>query len=48
METSADAIQSLRRCIRDLVALSTLPEVWVDQSPLAIAESLADVLLSTL
>src|SRR5437868_2792369 len=48
METHADEVQTLRRCVRDLVALSTLPEVWIDYGPLGIAESLADVLLSTL
>jgi signal transduction histidine kinase len=48
METHSDEIQTLRRCVRDLVALSTLPEVWIDYGPLGIAESLADVLLSTL
>jgi signal transduction histidine kinase len=48
MDTSADEIRSLRRCVRDLVALSILPEVWIARSPLAIAESLAGVLLSTL
>src|SRR5438132_1307583 len=48
MEIPSDEIQTLRRCVRDLVALSTLPEVWIDYGPLGIAESLADVLLSTL
>jgi PAS domain S-box-containing protein len=38
----------LRRAMRDLVALSTLPAVWVGLSREGIGRSLADVLLSTL
>ncbi len=38
----------LRRAMRDLVALSTLPAVWGGLSPDAIARSIADVLLHTL
>lgn len=38
----------LRRTMRDLVALSTLPAVWAGLSPDRIARSLADVLLNTL
>lgn len=38
----------LRRCLRDLVALGTLPALWAGQDPPHIAESLADVLLSML
>src|SRR5438445_11815107 len=37
-------VVELRRCIRDLVALSALPAVWSDYEPLRIAESLADAL----
>jgi PAS domain S-box-containing protein len=37
-----------RRTIRDLVALSALPAVWVDCKPLQVAEGLADALLGTL
>jgi signal transduction histidine kinase/ActR/RegA family two-component response regulator len=45
----ADFEQSqLRRCIRDLVALSAIPAVWTGQRPIDIAESLADLLLSIL
>jgi len=45
----ADSEQSqLRRCIRDLVALSAIPAVWTGQRPIDIAESLADLLLSIL
>jgi signal transduction histidine kinase len=39
---------SFRRGIRDLVALTSLPAVWAGGSPQWIAESLADVLLTTL
>ena len=38
----------LRRTMRDLVALSTLPAVWVGLGPDGIARSLADALLHTL
>src|SRR5947199_3029531 len=34
--------------MRDLVALSALPAVWAGYQPRQVAESLADVLLSTL
>ncbi len=40
--------QELRRCIRDLVALSTLPAVWKDYNLLQIADSVAAALLSML
>src|SRR5688500_3911383 len=40
-----DEVRSLRRNIRDLVALSTLPAVWGDFRPDQLAESLADVLV---
>lgn len=38
----------LKRCIRDLVALSTLPAIWKDHSPRQIADSVAAALLSML
>ncbi len=38
----------LRRTMRDLVALSTLPAVWMSLDPNGIMRSLADVLISTL
>jgi signal transduction histidine kinase len=47
MDADAEQIQ-LRRCIRDLVALSAIPAVWTGQKPVEIAESLADLLLSIL
>jgi signal transduction histidine kinase len=46
--TEAHEIQELRRCVRDLIALSTLPAFWSCQKPSSIAESLADALLSML
>ena len=39
--------QELRRCIRDLVALSTLPAIWKDYNSRQIADSVAAALLST-
>ena len=47
METLTDEIQSLRRSLRDLVALTTLPTIWAGSTPSGIAESLTDVLLTT-
>jgi PAS domain S-box-containing protein len=47
-ETRSDEASRLRRCIRDLVALSGLSAAWNGHDPLQIAESLADVLLHTL
>jgi signal transduction histidine kinase len=38
----------LRRALRDLVALSTLPALWIGHSPSAILESLADAVCGTL
>jgi hypothetical protein len=38
--------QELRRCIRDLVALSTLPAAWKTYDPQPIADSVAEALLS--
>ncbi|GAB9249042.1 PAS domain-containing sensor histidine kinase [Bradyrhizobium diazoefficiens] len=40
--------QELRRCIRDLVALSTLPAIWKDYNSRQIADSAAAALLSML
>lgn len=40
--------QELRRCIRDLVALSTLPAIWKDHDTRQIADSAAAALLSML
>jgi PAS domain S-box-containing protein len=38
----------IRRAMRDLVALSTLPAIWIGLDDEGVARSLADVLLSTL
>src|ERR1700754_2945523 len=40
--------QELRRCIRDLVALSTLPAIWKAYDSRQIADSAAAALLSML
>jgi PAS domain S-box-containing protein len=48
METVSDETRTLRRTMRDLVALSALPAVWVGYRPLQVVEGLADVLRSTL
>jgi PAS domain S-box-containing protein len=40
--------QELRRCIRDLVALSTLPAIWTGYGPQQIADSVAAALVSML
>jgi two-component system sensor histidine kinase HydH len=47
-EPLSDDSRDLRRCIRDLVALSALPAVWVGYDASRMAESLADVLLGML
>jgi hypothetical protein len=47
-ETRSDEASRLRRCIRDLVALSGLSAAWNGHDPLQIAGSLAEVLLHTL
>ena len=51
MDVRANATEEnrrIRRTMRDLVALSTLPAVWIGLDDDGIARSLADVLLSTL
>src|SRR5437764_3020913 len=42
-----DALR-LRRALRDLVALSTVPAAWVGREPAAIVTGLADVLINSL
>lgn len=44
----SDEIRDLRRALRDVIAISTLPAIWTCYNPDDIAQSLADVLLSTL
>jgi formate hydrogenlyase transcriptional activator len=41
-------IHSLRVTVRDLLALSTIPEAWVGREPSAIAADLADLLIGSL
>src|ERR1700757_358039 len=48
MESISDEARTLRRTMRDLVALSALPAVWAGYQPRQVAEGLADVLLPTL
>src|SRR5258708_19582031 len=48
METLSDETRKVRRTIRDLVAFSALPAIWVGYQPRQVAESLADLLLNTL
>src|SRR5688572_23998121 len=43
-----DDISALRRGMRDLVALTTLPALWARSTPREIAESLSEVLLNLL
>jgi signal transduction histidine kinase len=43
-----DDAAELRRNLRDLVALTALPAIWLGQSPQAIVESFTDALLRTL
>jgi signal transduction histidine kinase len=38
----------LQECVRDLVALSTMPSLWSGRSPVSIAESVRDLMLSML
>ncbi|HZO42376.1 MAG TPA: PAS domain S-box protein [Methylomirabilota bacterium] len=45
---SPDEIRRLRRALRDLVALSTIPAAWVGREPPAVAAGLADVLVGSL
>jgi PAS domain S-box-containing protein len=47
MGPEADVLR-LRRALRDLVALSTVPAAWVGREPPAIAAGLADVLTNSL
>jgi hypothetical protein len=47
MGFEADALR-LRRAIRDLVAVSTVPAVWTGRRPRAIAAGLVDVLVNAL
>ncbi len=45
---SPDEVHDLRRCVRDLVAFSTLPAVWENADPPGVGRGLAEVLLRIL
>jgi PAS domain S-box-containing protein len=45
---SSEGTEGLRRCLRDLVALSARPTVWTGYAPRRIADDLAEVLLGAL
>ncbi len=45
---SPDEVHDLRRCVRDLVAFSTLPAVWENADPSSIGRGLAEILLRIL
>jgi len=45
---SSAGIPRLRATVRDLLALSTIPEAWVGREPHAIATDLADLLIGSL
>src|SRR5580693_4198728 len=47
IDRSAES-HSLRATVRDLLALSTIPEAWVGREPPAIAADLADLLIGSL
>src|SRR5580658_1338208 len=47
VEHSAEVLR-LRATVRDLLALSIIPEVWVGREPPAIAAELADVMIQSL
>jgi hypothetical protein len=47
MDSLSDPLE-LQRCIRDLVALSTLHAVWTSYGPQQIADSVATALVSML
>ncbi len=48
MEQTTEEIRSLRRCVRELAALSVLSAAWGHTKPQGIAESLVEVLLRSL
>src|SRR5438105_10959919 len=41
-------LHDLRKCLRDLIALSTLPAIWKDYQPQQIADSVSAALLTML
>jgi signal transduction histidine kinase len=44
----SESLQELQRAIRDLVAISTLPTIWIDDDAQRIAESMAEALVALL
>jgi PAS domain S-box-containing protein len=48
MDQATDETRSLRRCVRELAALSVLSAAWGRSEPAGIADSLAEVLLRSL
>lgn len=48
MDALSNELQALRRTVRDVVAVSTLPAIWVSLTPNQIAASLAEVLFNAL
>jgi len=46
-DPSAEILR-LRATVRDLLALSTIPEAWVGREPPAVATDLADLLIESL
>src|ERR1700688_1773217 len=47
MDCSAEVVR-LRATVRDLLALSAIPEVWVGREPWVLAAELADLLIESL
>src|SRR3989442_6188488 len=47
MDHSVEVVR-LRATVRDLLALSAIPEVWVEREPSALATELADLLIESL
>src|SRR6185369_781752 len=48
MSTPSREIDRLRRCLRDLVAVSSMSVVWMNREPRQIGQELVNVLLRTL
>lgn len=48
VDPGADENRQLRRTMRDLIAVSALPAIWIGLDPEGIARSLADALMNTL
>jgi PAS domain S-box-containing protein len=45
VDAAAGSVRDLRYCIRDLVALSTVPAIWIDSSARQIADGMAEALV---